>query len=327
MAQHIGTALARQIRTPELVFASPQMRQLVSHLPATGDLPVLITGESGVGKEVIAGLLHGSGSRATGRLVALNCAALPEALAESELFGHVRGAFTGAGRDYDGVFVKASGGTLFLDEIGELSPALQAKLLRVLETMLVRPVGGLTERAIDVRLVSATNQDLDAMCQRGEFRSDLLYRIDVHSLDIPPLRERPEDLAALVPSLLARHAGDARVGATGMKALLQHSWPGNIRELRNVLVRAAASAQGTLIGVEHVHAAIFRRRWQRAPLALRANAYDFATDMLARNNGNRKATYDQLGVSKSTFYRWLRRGSVQDTRPQPRVRQVLEHGR
>jgi DNA-binding NtrC family response regulator len=204
---------------------------------------VLLTGESGTGKEVLARAIHRLSPRSEQSFTAINCAAIPEQLLESELFGHIRGAFTGANADRAGLFELAHGGTLLLDEIGELSLGLQAKLLRVLEDGEIRRVGGRESRSVDVRVIAATARSLEQSVERGEFRSDLFYRLNVVRLHIPPLRERPED----VPSLLTHFAGQAaqrlghpvRITPAALAALTHHSWPGNVRELRNAVERAA----------------------------------------------------------------------------------------
>lgn len=204
---------------------------------------VLLTGESGTGKEVLARAIHRMSPRSERSFTAINCAAIPEQLLESELFGHVRGAFTGANDDRAGLFELADGGTLLLDEIGDLSLGLQAKLLRVLEDGQIRRVGGRDSRTVDVRVIAATARSLDRAVDQGEFRSDLFYRLNVVRLHLPPLRERPED----VPSLLTHFAGQAaqrlghpvQITPAALAALTHHSWPGNVRELRNAVERAA----------------------------------------------------------------------------------------
>ncbi|MCC6528177.1 MAG: sigma 54-interacting transcriptional regulator [Polyangiaceae bacterium] len=226
---------------------------------ADSDATVLVTGESGTGKELVAHALHDRSRRASGRFVALNCAALPEALLESELFGHVKGAFTSASESRVGLFAAAAGGTLFLDEIAEVSPPLQAKLLRVLQERKVRPIGAADEIAVDVRLVAATNRDLAADVEAGRFRRDLYYRVDVVRIAVPPLRERGEDVLLLAEHFLAAHA--ARLGrrvptldADAAAVLLRHKWPGNVRELQNCVEHAVAVSTGDRIGVDDLPA-------------------------------------------------------------------------
>jgi transcriptional regulator with GAF, ATPase, and Fis domain len=215
--------------------------------------PVLVRGESGTGKEVVARALHALSPRAARRMVAENCAAIPANLIESVLFGHVRGAFTGAVKDHEGHFVAADGGTLFLDEIGDMPLAMQAKLLRVLQDGEVRPVGGTAVRKVDVRVIAATNQDLEAMVKQARFREDLLFRLNVLRITTPPLRERGDDILVLARQFLA--AATARSGRVlgfspeAEASMLRAAWPGNVRQLQNEMQRLAALAEGPLVQV------------------------------------------------------------------------------
>ena len=236
-------------RTVErLLGHSPAMRQLRETLArlAESDVPVLIRGESGVGKELAARALHFDGPRAErGRFVVLNCAAVPGELLESLLFGHRKGAFTGADSDHVGKFEDADGGTLFLDEIGDMPLALQAKLLRVLQEGEIERVGENRGRPVDVRVVAATNQDLERRVEDGAFRNDLYFRLAVVPVEIPPLRERRGDLELLTRHFLARHgAADAEIAPAALEAMAQRSWPGNVRELENLVMRASALDPG-----------------------------------------------------------------------------------
>jgi two-component system response regulator AtoC len=222
---------------------------------APTELSVLFCGETGTGKEVAASALHAFGPRKRHAMVAINCAALPENLLESELFGHERGAFSGAVSTKQGLFEQAHGGTIFLDEIGEMSPAIQAKLLRVLETKRIRRVGGVEERSVDVRVVAATHRDLDRQVQAGAFREDLLYRLRGLKIDLPPLRQRPHEIAILASRFLAetcRSAGrdPLPITAAATEVLQRYAWPGNIRELRHAMTSAAVLAEGTELTVE-----------------------------------------------------------------------------
>ncbi len=214
---------------------------------------VLITGESGTGKELVARALHSEGSRAKAPFVAVNCGAIPEELMESELFGHKKGAFTGAVSDHVGMFQEASGGTLLLDEIGELSPQLQVKLLRALQERKVKPVGASDEIEIDVRVIAATNRDLEAEVARGAFRADLYYRLNVIEIRIPPLRQRREDIPLLADHFLRRfgveHGRTLRLTSDAMRRLESYDFPGNVRELENMIERAVALSSGSMIGV------------------------------------------------------------------------------
>jgi len=232
-----------------IIGQSPAVRELLATLDrvAPAEASVLITGESGTGKELVARALHYSGPRADAPFIAVNCAAIPEALLESELFGHMRGAFTGAVASRPGVFEAAHGGTLFLDEIGEMPLAMQPKLLRVIETAQVTRVGSTEAKQINFRLVCATNRRLDEEVRAGRFREDLFYRVRVFSLRIPPLRDRPEDVAPLVSHHLAQLAARDRrppsvITKAALEKLLRHRWPGNVRELVNVLERAMVLA-------------------------------------------------------------------------------------
>ena len=213
---------------------------------------VLISGESGSGKELVARALHNSGPRKQKAFVPLNCTAIPENLLESELFGHVKGAFTGAVADKLGLFEEANGGTLFLDEIGDLSLALQAKLLRVLQDRQIRPVGGNQLRSVDVRIIAATHRDLKIMVKDGQFREDLFYRLNVIPMRVPPLRERPDDIPLLVSHCIDKFGPRNNSKAKGvteeaMALLMAHPWPGNVRELENVLERAIILSREELI--------------------------------------------------------------------------------
>jgi two-component system response regulator AtoC len=239
------------------VAAMERVRDMAKKV-ASAPINVLILGENGVGKDVLARLIHGLSSRAAKPFVALNCAALPETLMDSELFGHERGAFTGATSAKIGLLESANGGTLFLDEIGDMPVTMQAKLLRVIEAREVRPVGALKARPIDVRVVSATNKDLEGAAARSEFRLDLMHRLNGITLTIPPLRERTDEIPALVTTFVAAaccemgRAETFSVGAEVLECLLRYHWPGNIRELKNVMERAVALSDGPEIQLEHL---------------------------------------------------------------------------
>jgi two-component system, NtrC family, response regulator AtoC len=235
---------------PEMVRVMEKARKVAKH-PTT----ILLEGATGTGKELMARLIHSESTRSQGAFVAVNCGAVPDNLLESEFFGHVKGAFTGADRDRDGLFEAADGGTLFLDEVGEIPDFLQVKLLRVLQEGEVRRVGESASRRTDTRIVAATNRDLEAEVAAGRFREDLYYRIAVVTLRIPSLKERPEDLPLLVRHFLKRHAERLGIEVTGvdplaMRVLAAHEWPGNVRELENVLERAMVLAEGDRLGLE-----------------------------------------------------------------------------
>jgi len=228
------------------------MLKLVDRVTAS-DVPVLVMGESGSGKELVARAIHDNGARKGNPFVGENCGAIPEPLLESALFGHVRGAFTGADRPRAGLFEVAHGGTLFLDEIGEMSLGMQTKLLRVLEDGQVRPVGGERSRKVDVRVIAATNKDLTEMVKQKAFREDLFYRLDIISIRVPSLRDRPDDIPLLVRHLLDKYApdGKARVTAAAMDRLSGFAWPGNVRQLQNEIRRAVVLSDG-VIDEEHL---------------------------------------------------------------------------
>ncbi|HXJ77912.1 MAG TPA: sigma-54 dependent transcriptional regulator [Candidatus Methylomirabilis sp.] len=240
-----------------LIGRHPSMRELFKLIGkvAASDVTVLITGESGTGKELVAAAIHRHSRRATRPLVAVNCAAIPEALLESELFGHERGAFTGAVQAQSGRLELANGGTLFLDEIGDLPLALQAKLLRAVQERTFDRVGGQRPVQSDFRLIAATNCDLDQAVAEGRFREDLVYRLDVLRIEVPPLRSRRSDVPELAEHFLRRHAAEGTNAPSGftdeaMRALLLHEYPGNVRELENLVQRAAVLARGPLVTVE-----------------------------------------------------------------------------
>ncbi len=246
-AQPLDIAPSQARRFGELVGESLAMREVFAVLErvATSDATLLVEGETGTGKELVARAVHDASARRRGPFVAVDCGALPENLLESELFGHVRGAFTGAANARTGMIVRADGGTLFLDELGRITPTLQARLLRVLEERSVRPLGGDTERAVDVRVIAASRDDLDTEVAAGRFRPDLLYRLAVVRISLPPLRTRREDIPGLVRELVRRRGfGEEPPIGPNLDRLIAHGWPGNVRELRNVLDRAIALAPG-----------------------------------------------------------------------------------
>src|SRR5262245_14282766 len=303
---------------PGLVAASPQMAQvleLVGRVAPT-DATVLIHGESGVGKEVIAKALHHASTRARGPFVAINCAALPENLLESELFGHVRGAFTGAATAKKGLFEEAHGGTLLLDEIGEMTPSLQAKLLRTLQSGEVRPVGSTQASLVDVRVVAATNRDLEQMIRQGGFREDLFYRLNVISLAVPPLRERREDITRLAEHFLARLAERQgrvlRLSPAAMDRLLRYPWPGNVRELENAMERTAILARGDVIEPEdlppHVTAglSVGAAPHLDSPRTLAEAERIHIIQMLERSGWNHSRAAEALGIGRTTLWRKLK---------------------
>jgi transcriptional regulator with PAS, ATPase and Fis domain len=308
-----------------LVARSPVMLQLV-HLVESlhrSDATVLITGESGTGKEIIARALHDHSPRRSGPFVAVNCAALPADLLESELFGHVRGAFTGAVRDRIGRFEAAAGGTLFLDEIGELPLQLQAKLLRVLQERTFERVGESTTRKSDARVIAATNRDLRRAATEGRFREDLYYRLRVVPLEVPPLRERDEDIEPLARSLVARicarYGRALRLSPEALQVLLNNRWPGNVRELENALEYAIAVCKGQTILPEDLPPELLgrspeeRRELPEAPSApSEASTRERLLAALEANHWRRSETADALGVSRTTLWRMMREAGLKD---------------
>jgi DNA-binding NtrC family response regulator len=241
----------------DIITRSARMRTVlrIAEKAAVSAIPVLIEGESGVGKELIARAIHGSGERRTRPFIAVNCGAIPDNLVESLLFGHEKGAFTGATERHTGKFVEASGGTLFLDEVGELPAPTQVKLLRAIQEGEIEPVGARKAVKVDVRLISATNRNLIADVKSGRFREDLFYRLHVYPISVPPLRERPEDIAELARHFLARFSVEegkriSRITAEGLELLCAHRWPGNVRQLENAVFRAVVLADTDVIGRE-----------------------------------------------------------------------------
>jgi DNA-binding NtrC family response regulator len=296
--------------TPELVAESPAMSATIAaaRQVAASDATVLLLGESGTGKSRLARFIHFRSRRAAGPLVEVHCAALPEALLEGELFGHERGAFTGAAQRRAGHLAAAGGGTLFLDEIGEITAATQVKLLRFLQDRSYVPLGATAERTVDARVVAATNADLEAAVRAGRFREDLWYRLDVFAIHVPPLRERRDDVVPLAHRFLASRGVPAEaLSPAARDRLLAHRWPGNVRELENVLERALIVAGDGPIGPEHVAPA--RRGGGGGAAELLVDGFvldDLERDLiqaaLARAGGNKAAAARLLGVTRRRLY-------------------------
>jgi DNA-binding NtrC family response regulator len=313
-------------RFEELVGDSPAMRrvrQLLDRVVAS-DASVLVTGESGTGKEVVAKVLHRSGRRKEGPFVAINCAAMPEQLLESELFGHVRGAFTDARAARTGLFVQAQGGTLLLDEIGDLPLALQPKLLRALQERAVRPIGGNDEVAFDVRLIATTNRDLESAVEEGRFREDLYFRVNVIHLAMPPLRARGSDVLVLAQHFLVHHATKAGKHVTGLspqaaERLLAYTWPGNVRELQNAMERAVALAQYEQVTVDDLPEKIRAYRPSHVLIAaedpselvpLEEAERRYILRVVESVGGNKTLAARLLGIGRKTLYRKLQQYGV-----------------
>jgi len=301
-----------------LAAQSPSMLRVIdlARRVAKVDSTVLITGESGVGKERFARLIHEESARTGGPFVALNCGAMPEALLESELFGHTKGAFTGATHDRPGLFEAASGGTLLLDEIGEVPPPMQVKLLRALQEREVRRIGENQHRKVDVRVLAATNRDLPAEVQAARFRQDLYYRIRVVELRVPPLRERRDDILSLARTFLEDAAKRTRRKVTSItpaaaNQLVRYGWPGNVRELENAIERAVVLAKGSRIHVddlpEEVGRAIPSAYAPGDVRPLEEVERDYILSVVTANQGNKAAAAEQLKIGIATLYRKLKR--------------------
>ena len=316
-----------------MVGASPTMNRLYDILEkaARSDAPVLLLGESGSGKELAARAIHELGGRSTGPFVQLNCAALNESLLESELFGHAKGAFTGAHRQRQGRFEAADGGDIFLDEIGDAPLSIQVKLLRVLETKTVERVGENKSVPVDVRLIAATHQNLPALIEQGRFRQDFYFRINVIPIELPPLRERMEDIPLLCDRFVEkmnalRGRAVSRVGQEAMALLLQHDFPGNIRELENIIEHAFVLCHEGEITVAHLPAYLLRRESNAAapqaappsagpppsPIALQRQASEEEAILAAlrEHHYNRLAAARALGIHKSTLFRKLKKLNI-----------------
>jgi len=286
---------------------------------APNESTVLIQGESGTGKEVLARYIHNLSQRTEGPFLSINCGALPENLLESELFGHVKGSFTGAVRDKQGLFAAARGGTFFLDEVGEMPPSLQIKLLRVLQEREVIPVGATETIPVDVRIIAATNRDLEEEVRRGHFRSDLFYRLNVIALELPSLRDRRDDLVLLIDHCLQelaleRDHPSKALSADALDAVMVYDWPGNVRELQNALEHAVVLSKGPLIEPASLPERITRRR--REPLVAERSSPNPSLDVIERayimwvlqaEGGNKTRAAEILGIDPSTLYRKLSR--------------------
>jgi len=313
--RRLRRAVDRTSSLGDLIGESPAMREIFAMIRkvSSSSSSVLITGESGTGKEIVARTIHYHGARAKQPFVPINCTAIPEGLLESELFGHVRGAFTGAHTSKQGLFEKANGGTLFLDEVGDMSLVLQGKLLRVLQDREVRPVGGTQITKLDVRVLAATNKDLLSAIEAGEFREDLYYRLNVIPIHVPPLRERPEDVPPLANAFVAKHSDGTRsISPEGLAHLAAFPWKGNARELENVIERALAlsehaqlSADDFLLGPDSKKAEpttlLQSAAKSRIPLSEVEDRY--IEEVMQLTGGNKVQAAKILGVDRKTLYR------------------------
>jgi DNA-binding NtrC family response regulator len=321
--------VARSTRLDSLIGHSRAMQEVFAMVRrvARSEASVLITGESGTGKELIARAIHAGSPRAARPLIAINCAAIPEPLLESDLFGHKRGSFTDAKADKTGLFVEAAGGSIFLDEIGELPLPLQPKLLRVLQEREVRPVGATRAEKVDVRVISATNRDLDRRLRDGSFREDLFYRLNVIHVHLPPLRDRIDDVLPLAEHFLARAADRAGKPLNGFreaakKLLLGYTWPGNVRELENVVERAVALAEGDIVTAEDLPPAMRDRKNQdrittalAQGLTLDQLEREYIQRVLEAEGGNKTRAAQKLGLDRKTLYRKLEEYATDTSSP------------
>jgi DNA-binding NtrC family response regulator len=308
--------IARHAQSRNFVVRSPAMQEVLEFAAQVAplDTTVLVYGESGTGKEFVVRMIHEQSRRASGSFVSVNCAALTETLLESELFGHVRGAFTGAVRDKPGLFEVASNGTLFLDEIGEVAPTIQAKLLRALQEREIRRVGGERTIKVNTRVVAATNRDLRAAVDAGSFREDLYFRLGAFVITIPPLRDRREDIPPMVHEFVRRAATrmgkDVQtVSAEAMTMLIRYSWPGNVRELEHAIERSVILARGTSITVRELPPELAESRARAKmgdTLDLKAHEQRLIEKALERFDGNRKKAAEALNVSPVTLWRKMK---------------------
>jgi transcriptional regulator with PAS, ATPase and Fis domain len=299
----------------DLVGTNPSLVEVFNKVKkvATTDISVMITGETGTGKELIAREVHRRSGRKNGPFVVVNCGAIPENLMESELFGHVRGAFTGAIATRGGKFQAANGGTLFLDELGEMPITLQVKLLRALQERMVNKVGDAKSERVDIRVIAATNRNLEDEIKKGTFREDLYYRLNVVNLHLPPLRERGDDVVLLAKFLLQKFAEELNPKVKGFTpnaliAIRKYDWPGNVRQLENRIKKAIVLCDRTLVGPEDMD--LFAETLQ--PIMTLTQAREefqrrYILEVLERNNGNRTKTARDLGVDPRTIFRYLER--------------------
>jgi DNA-binding NtrC family response regulator len=326
--------IEQQERLDEIVGVSPKMQKIFDtiRLISTADVTVLLTGESGTGKDMAAKAIHKLSHRENGPFVAVNCPNLPESILESELFGYRKGAFTHATQDKKGLFWEARGGTIYLDEIGDIAPALQIKLLRVLQDKEIRPLGDTRSLKVDVRIIASTNQDLEAKIKNGLFREDLFYRLNVMSLHMPPLRERTEDIPLLIDHFLERfstefHRQSKNIPPTVMKRLMNHPWRGNVRELENVISRAVLLSPDTVIrtedlglGLAESDECLMKPEFSSLPYkeaksrVLDRFHQEYLTSLLSRTSGNVTRAAKDCGLERQALQQVMRRYGVKSKR-------------
>ncbi|HYM20511.1 MAG TPA: sigma-54 dependent transcriptional regulator [Candidatus Kapabacteria bacterium] len=326
--RELRNKLRSDFSTKRITGESESIKKVIETVKrvASTDSRVLITGESGTGKELVAETIHQNSTRQDAPFVAFNCGAIPKDLQESELFGHIKGAFTGAEKDRKGLFETASKGTVFLDEVAEMSIETQVKLLRFLENGEIYPVGSSSPRKVDVRIISATNRNLEKLVEQGLFRSDLYYRLKVVSIHLPPLRERREDIQLISQDLLKElnpkvHTSVKSFSPEVLQVLSEYSWPGNIRELKNVIERALIFSDGDQITLESLPEELFRQvlpasSENKLPtpngvLPLDEVEKNHIIEVLQKNNGNKLLTAQRLGIATTTLYRKLRQYGIE----------------
>jgi PAS domain S-box-containing protein len=318
MIEQLRKEIQGRYSCEDIISQSHKMQNLFTILPniAESNTTVLIEGESGTGKELFARAIHNLSFRKDKPFIAVNCGALPDTLLESELFGYKAGAFTDAKKDKPGRFALAEGGTIFLDEIGDISPAVQVRLLRVLQDKTYEPIGGVSSVKADVRIITATNKKLDLLVQQGKFRDDLYYRINVMRLELPPLRNRKEDIPLLVDHFISRfnslhNKNICCVTNEVTAALLAYDYPGNVRELENIIEHCFVLCEAEIIEAKHLPASArptlkAEKTKDSEPTTIKQMEIILITQALRRNNGNKTATAKQLGIDKSTLFRKMK---------------------
>jgi DNA-binding NtrC family response regulator len=323
--QRIRSRLKERYKYDEVVGMYPKMQEIYTIIDriSSSSPTVLIQGESGTGKELTANVIHNNSDRKEGPFIPVNCGAIAESLLERELFGHIKGAFTGASKDAIGLFKAADGGTIFLDEIAEVSPAVQVSLLRVLQEKKVRPVGDTHENEVDVRVIAATNKKLDEAIQKQLFREDLYYRLNVISITMPPLRDIREDIPLLINHFITKHKGSEstaspEVSPEAMAKLMAYDWPGNVRQLENVVQRAFALGIDEVVGIDDLPKEIALQSGKpmlaNTDLNLKSVEKKTIQQALQKAGGNKAEAAKLLGVNTTTVYRKMARYDIEDGR-------------